>query len=76
MEHQNFSHAEVFSDLKTLFSAQEAAEYLELDSSQLADLISNGYLGAAEGEGAASLFSTDALRACKRRLRAETAPDA
>jgi hypothetical protein len=74
MEQKNFSHAEVFGDLqKTHFSAQEAAEYLEIDSDRFVSLVSNGYVSPAEGNS--SQFKASVLQACKRRLRAEAAQD-
>lgn len=72
MEQQSFSHAEVFGDLhQTRFSASDAAEYLEIDTTGLFELVAKGQLAPAEGTGAAALFRPDALKAVRRTIRAK-----
>lgn len=71
-QHHDASHEQVFGHLKdATFSAQEAAEYLEVSISTLRRLVANRQLVPCSFIGRSQLFSTSDLKVLKRSLRTE-----
>lgn len=65
----NFTHEQVFGHLaEAAFSAQEAAEYLEVSIATLRRYVQSGRLKPSQVIGRCQLFSTQDLKALKRSL--------
>lgn len=64
----DLSHEQLFGHLKNeLFSASEAAEYLEVSMPTFRRYVHAGRITPTSIVGRSQLFSTDALRAFKKR---------
>ena len=67
---ENFSHDQVFGHLANeLFTAQEAAEYLEVSIATFRRYVRNGKLTPAQRVGRSQMFATRNLKDFKRSLR-------
>jgi excisionase family DNA binding protein len=67
---ENLSHEQVFGDLANdEFTAQEAAEYLEISMSTFRRYVQAGKLTASSALGRNQMFSTRDLKAFKRSLK-------
>ncbi|MHB8987858.1 MAG: helix-turn-helix domain-containing protein [Desulfobulbia bacterium] len=67
---ENFSHDQVFGHLANeLFTAQEAAEYLEVSIATFRRYVRNGKLTPAQWVGRSQMFATRNLKNFKRSLR-------
>ena len=67
----NYNHDEVFGHLRdATLSAQEAADYLELDMAGLVALVSNGKLMPVSGEREDAHFTSKALRTYRNTVQA------
>lgn len=63
----NFTHEQVFGDLhQALFSAKEAAEYLEISLPTLRRYVQSGRLAPTDLVGRNQMFAPQALRAFKQ----------
>ena len=66
----NFTHEQVFGDLASdEFTAQEAAEYLEVSMSTFRRYVQTGKLKASSELGRNQMFATRDLKAFKRALK-------
>jgi excisionase family DNA binding protein len=66
----NFSHQQVFGHLEAdLFTASEAAEYLEVSMATFRRFLKAGKLVASTGVGASHLYAFDDLRQFKKALK-------
>lgn len=66
----NFSHADVFGHLaEDAFTAQEAAEYLEVSIATFRRYVQGGRLIPTSVVGRSQMFAVRDLKAFKRRLR-------
>ena len=69
MKEYDLTHDEVFGRLKTeTFSAEEAAEYLEVSLPTLRRYVQSGKLKPATVIGRSQLFSSTDLRLLKQKL--------
>jgi len=67
---ENYSHEEVFGHLKTeLFSAEDAAQYLEVSLPTLRRLVQSQKLKPKQIIGRSQLFSTTDLKQLKRQIK-------
>ncbi|MDO9213233.1 MAG: helix-turn-helix domain-containing protein [Methylococcales bacterium] len=70
-EQENFSHQQVFGDLENaLFTATEAAEYLEVSIATFRRYLKTQKITAESGIGSTHLYSLNSLREFKKALRA------
>lgn len=70
-EQENFSHQQVFGDLENaLFTATEAAEYLEISIATFRRYLKTQKIIADSGIGSTHLYSLSSLREFKKALRA------
>lgn len=69
---ENYTHEELFGELnRSSLSAREAAEYLEIDITQLKIQVFSGNLLPTDGNIEDLRFSVEALRRHKRRTKPE-----
>ena len=70
-EQENFSHQQVFGKLENaLFTATEAAEYLEVSIATFRRYLKMQKITAESGIGSTHLYSLNSLREFKKALRA------
>jgi hypothetical protein len=68
---EDFSHEQVFGDLENaLFTATEAAEYLEVSIATFRRYLKTQKITAESGVGSTHLYSLNSLRDFKKALRA------
>jgi excisionase family DNA binding protein len=67
-EDSNFSHEQVLPSKKFFFSAEEAAEYLEISMPTLRRYVQANKLKPSKYIGRSHLFSTSDLRRLKQKL--------
>jgi hypothetical protein len=66
---ENFSHQQVFGDLKNvLFTATEAADYLEVSIATFRRYLKSQKITADSGIGSTHLYSLNSLREFKKAL--------
>jgi excisionase family DNA binding protein len=69
-DQENFSHEEVFGHLRTeLFSAEEAATYLEISLPTLRRLVQSKRLQPKQVVGRSQLFESTDLKQLKRQIK-------
>ncbi len=69
-DQENYSHEDVFGHLKTeLFSAEDAAQYLEVSLPTLRRLVQSQKLKPKKIVGRSQLFSTTDLKQLKRQIK-------
>ena len=69
-EEKNLSHDQVFGHLKnSLFSADEAAQYLEISMPTFRRYVQAGKLKPTQNVGRNQLFSSGDLRRLKQKIR-------
>jgi excisionase family DNA binding protein len=69
-DQENYSHEEIFGHLKTeLFSADDAAQYLEVSLPTLRRLVQSQKLQPKQIIGRSQLFSTTDLKQLKRQIK-------
>lgn len=70
-EQENFNHQQVFGELENaLFTATEAAEYLEVSIATFRRYLKTQKITAESGIGSTHLYSLNSLREFKKALRA------
>jgi hypothetical protein len=68
-EQENFSHQQVFGDLENaLFTATEAAGYLEVSIATFCHYLKTQKITADSGVGSTHLYSLNSLREFKKAL--------
>ena len=68
-ENNNFTHEQVFGHLRNdTFSAEEAAEYLEISMPTFRRYVQSGKIQPAEVIGRSQLFASADLRKLKQKL--------
>lgn len=69
-KHDELTHDQVFGHLaEDVFTAHEAAEYLEVSIATFRRYVQNGRIKSSQTLGRSQMFATQSLKAFKRALR-------